>query len=82
MRKWGRGVAVGRKSQVLKKKNKNRLERKLRQLHDIIPGAGKGAAGQVEDTDAFFQRIAAYILFLESRVELLKSVYALFHPHD
>ncbi|KAD2394220.1 hypothetical protein R6Q59_013214 [Mikania micrantha] len=89
---WKRGVVVGRacgrkrlKKQpvttVLSQNHHGRsVGRKLRQLHRIIPGGG--AAGEVVDTEALFQRVAVHIFLLESRVKLLQSVYDLFGPHD
>ncbi|KAF5776558.1 hypothetical protein HanRHA438_Chr12g0537111 [Helianthus annuus] len=87
---WRRGVVVGRtcgrkrvKKMIMSTENRHgrSIERKLRRLQNMIPGSA-GAAGQVVDTDALFQRIAVYICLLESRVKLLQNVYALFGPHD
>ncbi|KAI3805480.1 hypothetical protein L1987_27902 [Smallanthus sonchifolius] len=86
---WRKGVVVGRSSggiRIKKKpalvvvtgiENRKSMERKLRQLQRIIPGGGVGAT----DVDALFHRIAAHIVVLETRVDLLKNIYSTFcHP--
>ncbi|CAH1417450.1 unnamed protein product [Lactuca virosa] len=84
---WRRGVVVGRSSGGRRKKkpvmvvfkindNRKSMERKLRQLQRIIPGGGVEGI----DMETLFQRIAAHISLLESRVDLLRSICSLFSP--
>ncbi|CAI9293586.1 unnamed protein product [Lactuca saligna] len=72
---WRRGVVVGRSSGGRRKKkpvmvvfkindNRKSMERKLRQLQRIIPGGGVEGI----DMETLFQRIAAHISLLESRL--------------